>query len=434
VTGLRLATLAILASAIGLAGAGSPLASMNVTPVCNPHAAVVLDTAAAAATPAGSGATVGRARANQVASSLRSGGGNICAGAAGAAVETKLAAIASLYRTNPSAAHQQLVALLAEVKSGTIHAPMRRLSSAQRAASGLCPKVKSKLKVSGATKAADDLAAAATAQKAGDSAGATAAGAAATSDFEQWASSSGASTVGDWIAIAQAAQALGEESLSSSALDNARSAADANVKKATPADPCKATPGELNCFVQANAIAQMLGGDGTPDLAKKLDCGEVWSFTMVMSGESSGGAFGTFTWKAGRFNVNRSTGAITDASPGGPGWLGDAAGTYNCHGTGLPSESGSVPPFHFHYRLTGKVTPTLFTIRAPSSDFHMKNPFHGTICRGFGELGVQLTDAFVKAGIPIPFKVASGQTKAVISQTSAGMSFHATIAKVSASG
>ena len=277
------------------------------------------------------------------------------------------------------------------MKSGTIHAPMRRLSSAQRAASGLCPKVKSKIKVSGATKVADDLAAAATAQKTGDSAGATAAGAAATSDFEQWASSSGASTVGDWIAIAQAAQALGDESLSSSALDNARSAADANVKKATPADPCKASPGELDCFVQANAIAQMLGGDGTPDLAKKLDCGEVWSFTMVMSGESSGGAFGTFTWKAGRFNVNRSTGAITDASPGGPGWLGDAAGTYNCHGTGLPSESGSVPPFHFHYRLTErKVTPTLFTIRAPSSDFHMKNPFHGTICRGFGELGVQL--------------------------------------------
>ena len=84
----------------------------------------------------------------------------------------------------------------------------------------------------------------------------------------------------------------------------------------------------------------------------------------------------------------------------------------------------------FHYTLKGKATATVFTISAPSSDFSLRNPFHGAICKGFGELGVQLIDAFVKAGIPIPFKVASGQTTSSFSQSSPGASFHATIEKV----
>ncbi|HWB22793.1 MAG TPA: hypothetical protein VG652_07880 [Gaiellaceae bacterium] len=426
----RLTTLLVVVFAIALAGGESPHASIRVTPGCNANATVSLNIAAAARTPSGSGSTVGTAEANQLAASLQAGGGNICSAAAGSAIHTQLAAIAALYATNRTAAHQQLVALIAEIKSGTIHAPLRRLSGARRATS-ICPSVQSQIHVSAASKTADDLAAEATAQKGGDTAGADAAAAAATSDFEQWATDSGASSVGDWIAIARGAQAIGDESFATSALDSARSAADAAVKKATPADPCKATAGELSCFIQANAIAQMLGGEGTPDLAKKLDCGELWSFTMVLSGQSTGGTFGTFTWKPGRFTVNTSTGTVTDASAGGPGWTGSSGGTYSCHGTGIPSESGSVAPFSFHYTLKGKATANVITISAPSSDFSMRNPFHGAICKGFGQLGVEVINAFVKAGIPIPFKVAAGQTKAVFSENEGGGTFRATIEKIS---
>jgi len=87
-----------------LIGARTSLASMSLTPVCNTHAAISLDTAAAAATPAGSGATVGMTQALRLATSLRTGGGDLCTTRASAAVQSKLAAIATLYRTSRSAA------------------------------------------------------------------------------------------------------------------------------------------------------------------------------------------------------------------------------------------------------------------------------------------------------------------------------------------
>jgi hypothetical protein len=128
VTRLRLSILLVLVvlvtTVVALVGTGSPLAAISVTPGCNAHAVVSLDIAAGAQTPSGSGSTVGTAQAGQLASALETGAGNVCTTAAGSAVRTKLAAIASLYRTNRTAAHQELVSLLAEIKSGTIHAPL----------------------------------------------------------------------------------------------------------------------------------------------------------------------------------------------------------------------------------------------------------------------------------------------------------------------
>ncbi len=425
----RLTTLIALATVLALGASTSPLASMRVTPGCNAHAIVALDVAAAAKTPSASGGTVGTAEATQLATSLESSGGNICTTSASAAIRAKVATIAALYRTNRTAAHQQLVALLAQIKSGAIHAPLRRLSSARRA-STVCPDVQSTISVSDATKASGDLAAEAAAQQGGDTAGEAAAAAAATSNFEQWAADSGASSVGDWLAIARGAQALGDDSLATSALDSARSAADANVKKATPADPCKASPSELDCFIQANAVAQLVGATGTPDLANAIDCGENWSFTMVLSGQSESGTFGTFTWKEGRFIVNRTAGTITDANEKGPGWLGSAGGTYSCHGDGIPTESGTVTPFTFHYKLTGHVLGTKFIVSAPSADFNLTNPFHGHVCMGLATLGVQLINTIVKGGLPLEFEVAPGATKAEYHLSSGGSTFSATIQKL----
>ena len=434
----RVLVVLLVASVAALVGARSSFAAAKTVPSCNTHVVVSLDTAAAAKTPSGSGTTLGAAQAGQLAASLRTSGGNICTSSASAAVRAKLAAIASLYSTNRSAAHQQLESLLSQIKSGTIHAPLiRTVASARRAASTLCPSVQSTISISGAAKTSADLAAEATATAAGDTAGAGSAAQSAVSDYAAWAASSGASTVGDWIAIAQGAQALGDDSLSASALDSARSAADANLKKATPADPCKATPSEINCFVQANAIAQLLGVEGTPDLAKKLDCGDSWSFAMVLSGQASNGeSFGTFTWGPGRFTVDQTANTITDAGSGGSEWKGSAGGSYSCHGDGIPSESGTMAPFGFHYRLTGKIVASrhLWIITAPAGDFSLPNPFHGNQCKGLATFGITVLDAIVKNGLPVEFTVLPGQRTATYTVNTGSGTIKATIQKLSIDG
>jgi hypothetical protein len=45
-------------------------------------------------------------------------------------------------------------------------------------------------------------------------------------------------------------------------------------------------------------------------------------------------------------------------------------------------------------------------------------------------LGVEVINAFVKAGIPLEFTVAPGQTTATFSLSSGGSTFRATIAKL----
>ena len=415
-------------SAVLIAVAAVAPGTARAATICASGTGATLNVTAAAKVSTGGHGTLGLAQARQLAATLHAAAGDICTTSASAAVKAKLAAIATLYKTNAAAAHTQLVAFLAGVASGTIHGTLRTTASA-RHASSLCPTISPTIHVNGAGKTSADLAAAATAQAAGDSAGVDAANAAATSDFENWADSANPTSVGDWITILQGAQALGDGKLEQSALDGAKSAAEKAVKAAEPkGDPCKASPEAKSCLIQANAVAQMLGATGTAGLEKLLDCGETWTFAMTLAGSSSGGAFGTFVYDTGTFLVNRAAKTITD--DGGP-WNGHISGTYSCVMNGHTVESGSVPPSAFHYTITGKVTPTGFQITAGSPDVNVPNPFHTKICKGMGGLGLMIMNEFVKHGLPLPFKVAPDGTSAVFSANEGGSIFHATITKVS---
>ncbi len=418
----HLASVFTLAATVTALALGQTTASASTG--CAAGATAQLNVSAAAAVSTGGHAKLGAAQAQQIASSLRAAGGNICTTPVPAAVQAKLASIASLYKTNASTAHTQLLTFLAGVESGTIHGTLRTVSSARRA-NGLCPSVSPTIHLSGATKTTADLAAAATAQGAGDNAGATAASAAATSALESWANSSNPTTVGDWITIMQAAQALGDDSLEQSALNGAKSAAEKAVKAAEPkGDLCKASTTAKSCLVQANAIAQMLGADGTPKLDKLLDCGETWTFQMTLAGSGDTGTFGTLVWESGSFLVDRNAKTITDG--GGP-WPGHITGTYSCSENGHTLESGSMPRSSFTYTLSGKVVATGFVITASSTDAKIPNPFHTKLCRGMGELGMFLVTGFVKQGFPMPFKVAGDAGEGAYNYSASGYTFHATI-------
>jgi hypothetical protein len=83
--------------------------------------------------------------------------------------------------------------------------------------------------------------------------------------------------------------------------------------------------------------------------------------------------------------------------------------------------------------LKGRVVGTKFIVQAPSSDFNLPNPFHGHVCQGLATLGVEVINSFVKAGIPLEFTVAPGQTTSTFSFNSGGTTFHATITKLPSS-
>ena len=419
---LTIGTLAAFAAALAF-----NTATARAATGCTAGTTATLNVAAAAAVSTGGHSTLGATQACQLATSLRSAAGDICTTPASATVKAKLTTIAALYKTNATAAHAQLVAFLTGVESGTIHGTLRSVSSARRA-TALCPSVSPTIHLSGASKATADLAAAATAQAGGDDAGAAAARAAATSDLESWADSANPSTVGDWITILQAAQALGDDKLEQTALDGAKTAAAKNLKAATPnGDPCKASSTAKSCLIQANAVAEMLGVDGTEGLDKLLDCGETWSFAMTLSGAGDSGTFGVFTYETGKFLVDRTSKKISDA--GGP-WPGHLAGNYSCVANGHTLEAGQMPKATFQYTLSGKVTPKGFQVTAGSPNVHIPNPFHTAICKGMGGLGLMILDEFVKHGVPMPFTVAPGATSATFKLNDGGAIFHATITKL----
>ncbi len=143
---------------------------------------------------------------------------NVCAAAPSAAVRTKLAALKALYRTNRSLAHKRLLALLVAVRTNRTQSAVR--STAATGCDGLDQKIQTG--AGGIPGLGDLLAAARTAELAGDTAGDGAALAAAGAAFASWGDNSGVSTVGDWFAIAQGAFELGDEALAQKALASAQ--------------------------------------------------------------------------------------------------------------------------------------------------------------------------------------------------------------------
>lgn len=399
---------------VGLVGAITPLATIasayagphsNATS-CNFSTGSLLNVRAAAAVTTASGGTLGVVQAQQLATSFLKSS-DVCKSKPSPSVAVKLSSIARLYRTNKAQAHRQLLALV----SGLPASPHFVLLTAHLVphGPGPCPSLAATVNISDASTTSDDIAAAATASGGGDNQGASSAMNAAASDFQNWANNSGATTVGDWIAIAAAAQALGNDSFATTAIGNAQQAAAAVIKKATPRDPCGASPAELDCFVQAAAVGQLLDAPNVPDLSKLLDCDALWSFTMGVSGSDAGDTKLVVEWDQGYFLVAKD-GTIRNGSGTWKGSVHSATSTTS-GSCGSGTSQATLIPSSFHYTITGHRTAQFIQLALASPDFNLNvqsapNP---TVCmKIFLGLIRQIEKIF--NAYPAYFPVQPGQT------------------------
>lgn len=199
------ALLAAAGSCAVLAGTGVAAVRTHA-PACNRSATLPLEGSAASA--------------SAVLAPVLGGSFNVCAAAPSAAVRAKLAAIRTLYRTNRPLAHKRLLALLAAVRAHPTRVVAR--STASTGCTGLDQKINAG--AGGIPGVGDLLAAAREAQAVGDGSGAEAAVAAVGATYAAWGGHAGAATVGDWFAIAEGAAALGDDAYAETALANARAA------------------------------------------------------------------------------------------------------------------------------------------------------------------------------------------------------------------
>ncbi len=451
-------TLLLVLLAAVLAAVAPSRANAGLT-VCRAQAAVPLNIAAAAKDPVvigGKIAPFGAARAQALAGTFRNGAGNVCALPATAAVKSQLAEVQRLASSGQAAASRTLFRkLLAQIKAR----PARKTASARHLGatkSGPCPADKNvKVKLKDADKVGDYLKAAATAQSTGDAAGAEAATAAAQSAYDAWATGgkTGASTVGDYVALATGAMKLsGDAGAAGSLLDQARATAKANLDKASTVDRCTASLKDADCLGSAETMAEMVGASDSANLGtvreimnaiqdrleKKIppDGCEEWSFTMkIVDHEASDW---TIVWAPGRFRVNRKAGTLDGSHLAGygPGWPG-LIGAYNgrCIET-TPDGTTDLGPVSvagsgFRYAIDGSVTDGGFELSLSSPDAHVTiNAPSDPTCQFLAQLGQEFMNNFVQGPFPIDFELAPGQTSATVSDSSDTTEISATITRV----
>jgi len=455
---MRIAPLLVsLAAAFAAVSLASPAGAHAALTICREQAAVPLNVSAAAkqkAVVGGKVGTFGATRAQALARSFRDGAGNVCALPATRAVQAQLAVIARLASSGQTAASRTLFRkLLAQIAARHTSAVARHTAAVKGAP---CPADKTvKVKLKDADKVGDFLKAAATAQKAGDAAGAQAAAEAAQGAYDAWATGgkTGASTVGDYIALAGGAMKLGGDAGAASALlDKARGTATANLDKASKVDRCTASLKDAACLGTAEAIAELVGASDSANLATANeimdaigdrlahkappDGCEEWSFTMkIVDTEANNW---TIVWATGRFRVSRKAQTLdgSQAAGYGPGW-GGLIGSYtaDCIETTPDGTTnfgpGTIHGSAFHYAIDGSVTDTGFVLSLSSADANVtadgpSEPF----CQLLLELARGFVSNLVQGPNELEFALAPGQTSATLSQDEGNLQLTATITRV----
>ena len=446
--------LVALVAALALA---SPAGAHAAATLCREQASVPLNVAGAAkglAVVGGKVAPFGPARAQALAGSFRNGGGDVCKLPATAAVQAQLAVIQRLASSGQTADSRRLFRKLLTQIAARKTASHRHPTASK---GGPCPADKRvKVKLKSADKVGDLLSAAAAAQRAGDQAGAAAATAAAQSAYDTWANgtTNGASTVGDYVAMATGAMKLGGDSATAgSLLDKARATAKADLTKASTVDHCTASLKDADCLGNAEAMAELVGASDSLDLAtaqaimnaiqdrlehKTLPDGcEEWSFSMkIVDHEASDW---TIRWDTGRFRVNRSDGTLDGSEAGGygAGWPGlIGANTSECIETDgdatIDHGLVTIPGAGFRYAIGGSVTDTGFELSLTSADAKVSidAPSDPT-CQFLAQLAQEFVSNFIGGPFPVDFDVAAGQTSSTISEVDGTTEIDATITRVS---
>ena len=359
---IALAATAAGSLVVGLAAAPSAGANpVTSAKSCSFGSGLTLNVRAAASVAAGSGRTVGSSRAARIASGLQQRA-DICQFSPDSRIAAQIAHVAAQYRVGAAQGRAALDSFLqgAQQSPRVVRAP-RLVPHGP----GPCPAIAPTIHLSGAATTVDDLKAAQAAAAAGDGPGAQSAMNAAAQAFETWASQAGATTVGDWISIAAAAQALGDESLANGAIAHAQSAAEALIKKSSPADPCKASPHEINCFVQAAVVGELIGASNVPDLSGLLDCnGQLWRFSMTLKSQGIVARWNTAEFRLAKDGKVTPAGAGSGSIPGGRATI-----TGNCGGNG---DFLIVEPTSFHYSITGRRTARYFALMLTSHDLKLE--------------------------------------------------------------
>jgi hypothetical protein len=446
-----------LTAALTAASFAAPAGAALTT--CRDQAAVPLNVGGAAkglAVVGGKVVPFGATRAQALAGSFRNGGGDVCSLPATAAVQAQLAAIQRLASSGQTAASRALFRkLLAQIATR----PSRNTASARHTAAARgtpCPADKKvKVKLKDADKVGDYLEAAAAAQRAGDQAGAAAATAAAQSAYSAWATgnTTGASSVGDYIALANGSMKLsGDGGATAALLDKARQTAATNLTKASKVDRCTASTKDADCLGSAEAMAELVGASDSLDIAAAQeimsaiqdrlehktppDGCEEWSFTMKIVDHESNDW--TIVWGPGRFRVDRTAGTLDGSQlagygPGWPGIIGAMSG--ECIET-TPDGTTDYGPVSmagagFHYAIDGTVTDTGFELNLSSSDAHVSiDAPSEPICQGLAQLSEEFVNSFVGGPFPIDFGLADGQTSATVSEADDTTDISATITRI----
>lgn len=372
------------AAAPASATAASRMANLPTAGFCTNTLPVVVDVDAAAAVPLASGGSLGQSGATALLDSVE-GQANVCTEPQAPATARTLAQIAKLYKTDPTQAHAELVALLSSGRSPQLsrggRVPMSRFDQRdQGQLTTPCPNLAAKISVAGATQTVKDVGAAQVAAAAGDSSGVEAALSAAQQSFAAFASTSGASTVGDYIQLLANAQLLGmdqaprgQQSLADQLENKLKAAADAAVKASGGAkpDPCSMSPSQRHCYQQAVALDVMVGGMANiDDLSQLFACGTLWTMSMPWRIRYSPFDLVININYEANFRVQKN-GSIIPA-PANALTSSVGAGTGTCGmspGPGLTAGKIKVLPSVFHTTITGKRTSSAFMLNLSSPDF-----------------------------------------------------------------
>jgi hypothetical protein len=429
--------------------------------LCNGSAKVDLDVGAAASVPRIKGeqlSTFGRSGAQQQAATLTSGAGNICQARPSASTQRALARVDALLAQGKKAEAKALLKqTFADLERERKQEKSRRVfierGVGARAAGG-CPDQSGhvSLKIKAVT---DNLALAQKALQAKDDALAAKAMDAARAALKAWVQSpeNGVSTVGDWLRVQRAAEALGSAQVVNYAAGRSRTQANADVAKAAQVDACTVNRGDYECWARTIATAQLVGSfqDSQLRTAEKLGkaiedrlnhiapqgC-EEWTFTMTATSVMPHtGDTWNIKWGPGKFRVNRDAGTFDGSYEAGyipesgwPGIVGSAtdACIETVDGREINHGPATITGGAFHYRFEGTVDDNTIELTAPSDDAKVTvtaPPDPG--CQFLAVLAEGVLTSMLKGGVPAIFEVTRTQEVATFQYSDADSSMTAQI-------
>lgn len=403
------------------------------TPACAGPDYSIFSVGRAAKVPAPQGGVVGVLGTRGALGMARrlTGGVDVCRTNASRPVRLALRRVARAYRQRGRAAgRRQLAVAYAVIRREAAHSQARTRG---RTVMSPCSRVTAKGDDPRDSGVSDYVAAAAAAQKAGDTAATSAAikrAEGALTTYGKRRMSDSTSTLGDMAAIAMVADQLGMDGLKNDAMDTARTHAAADVEATKKFSRCLADLRDVDCALKAIQAVQLLGadegsagetqqaGDLAASVARRvnndLDDGcEKWEFNGELHSDANGWKV---RWLRAQFMIDRRAAGTPlsgiDDLEVRRGWI--DSWTSPCMENGVQVGTGSLTGGPFTYELTGAATATSIELNAVSPDAVASGSADESFCDGVAKLGADMTQTLAR-DMSFHFDAAPGQLVATIS-------------------